>query len=59
MRKLGTTPIEDDQAPLEPIGTYIDEEGRTVTVYPARYLEGGGRQPFTARSSSRGRRSRE
>lgn len=35
--------------PLQPITTYTDEGGRTITVYPARYAEGCLVEPCTAR----------
>ena len=56
--KVITAPAPPEP-PLVPESTYIDEKGRTIAVFPARYAEGGGMQPFTAKPGSRGRRSRE
>jgi hypothetical protein len=39
--------------PLQPVDTYTDEQGRTIAIYPARYAEGGGKQPFTAKPRRR------
>ena len=49
---------EDTSAPpLQPVDAYVDGDGRTVKVYPARYGGDCEMQPFTARPiSRRGRR---
>jgi hypothetical protein len=39
--------------PIQPVDTYTDELGRTITIYPTRYAEGSGVQPFTAKPRRR------
>ena len=43
---------EPDDRP-QPIHTYTDEQGRTIRVFPARFAEGGGVQPYTAKPRGR------
>jgi hypothetical protein len=46
-------PVVPPRAP-DPVATYTDESGRTVTVYPTLYADGAFTQGCTARPRTRG-----
>ncbi|WP_161602323.1 hypothetical protein [Tautonia marina] len=56
MRSKPEEPADDAERtglPIQPVDTYTDELGRKITIYPTRYAEGSGVQPFTAKPRRR------